>query len=212
MVLPTSSILIRIWVEFLIGQFILEVTFSIRLGPMRWVRTAHCAGRRGLYLLTAVSPVELAHYCDMVRTSLHGGFLPQLFGPAPLHTIKAHIHACTHFREKMGIFFFNRRNSRNQEKGDICEMQGHLFTNSGTKRSQITHYSILWRHNGRDCVSNHQPHDCLLNRLFRRRSKKTSKLRGTGLCAWNSPGTGGFSAQMASNAENVSIWWRHHGV
>ena len=61
MVLPTSSILIRIWVEFLIGQFILEVTFSIRLGPMRWVPTAHCAGRRGLNLLTAVSPVELAH-------------------------------------------------------------------------------------------------------------------------------------------------------
>ena len=31
-------------------------------------------------------------------------------------------------------------------------------------------------------VSNHQPHDCLLNRLFRRKSKKTSKLRVTGLC------------------------------
>ena len=54
-------------------------------------------------------------------------------------------------------------------------------------------------------------HDCFLNRLFRRRSKKTSKLRVTGLCAGNSPGTGEFPAQMASNAENVSIWWRHHG-
>ena len=32
------------------------------------------------------------------------------------------------------------------------------------------------RHNGRDGVSNHQPHDCLLNRLLRRRSKKISKL------------------------------------
>ena len=40
--------------------------------------------------------------------------------------------------------------------------------------------------------------------------KKTSKLRVTGLCAWNSPGTGEFHAQMASNAENVSIWWRRH--
>ena len=65
-------------------------------------------------------------------------------------------------------------------------------------------------HNGSDSVSNHQPHDCLLNRLFRRRSKTTSKLRVTGLCAGNSSGTGEFSAQMASNAENVSIWWRHH--
>ena len=70
--------------------------------------------------------------------------------------------------------------------------------------------SLRWRHNGRDCVSNHQPHDWLLNRLFRHRSKKTSKLRVTGLCAVNSPGTGEFPAQRASYAENVSIWWRHH--
>ena len=69
---------------------------------------------------------------------------------------------------------------------------------------------LQWRHNGLDSVSNHQPHDCLLNGLFRRRSKKTSKLRVTGLCAGNSPVTGEFPAQMATNAENVSIWWRHH--
>ena len=69
---------------------------------------------------------------------------------------------------------------------------------------------LQWRQNGHDSVSNHQPHDCLLNRLFRLRSKKTSKLRVTGLCAGNSPGTGEFPAQMASYAENVSIWWRHH--
>ena len=42
------------------------------------------------------------------------------------------------------------------------------------------------------------------------RSKKTSKLRVTGFCAENSPGTGEFPAQRASNAENASIWWRHH--
>ena len=70
--------------------------------------------------------------------------------------------------------------------------------------------SLQWRHNERDGVSNPQPRDCLLNRLFRRRSKKTSKLHVTGLCAGNSPATGEFPAQMASNAENVSIWWRHH--
>ena len=50
----------------------------------------------------------------------------------------------------------------------------------------------------------------LLNGLFRRRSKKTWKLRVTGICAGNSPGTGVCPAQMASNAENVSIWWSHH--
>ena len=75
----------------------------------------------------------------------------------------------------------------------------------------LSHWALRWRHNGCDSVSNHLPHHCLLNRLFRRRSKKTSKLRVTGLCAGNSPGTGEFSAQMASNAEIVSIWWRHHG-
>ena len=43
--------------------------------------------------------------------------------------------------------------------------------------------ALQWRHNGCDVVYNHQPHHCFLNRLFRRRSKKTSKLRVTGLCA-----------------------------
>ena len=70
--------------------------------------------------------------------------------------------------------------------------------------------SLRWHHNGRDSVSNHQPRDCLLSRLFRRRSKKKLKLRVTGLCAGNSPGAGKFSTQMASSAENVSIWRRHH--
>ena len=72
------------------------------------------------------------------------------------------------------------------------------------------HIPLQWRHNGHNSVPNHQPYDCLLNRLFRRRSKNTSKLRATGLCAGNSPGTGEFPAQMASYTENVSIWWRHH--
>ena len=70
--------------------------------------------------------------------------------------------------------------------------------------------TLLWRHNGRDVVSNHQPQECLLNRLFRRRSKKTSKLRVTGLCAGNSPVTGEFPTQRTSNAQNASIWWRNH--
>ena len=39
---------------------------------------------------------------------------------------------------------------------------------------------------------------------------KTLKLGVIGLCEGNSPVTGEFPAQKASNAENVSIWWRHH--
>ena len=72
----------------------------------------------------------------------------------------------------------------------------------------VTWLALQWRYNGCDGVSNHQPHDCLLNRLFRRKSKKTSKLRVAGLCEGNSHVTGEFHAQKASNTENVSIWWK----
>ena len=71
--------------------------------------------------------------------------------------------------------------------------------------------AVQWRHNERDGVSNHLILECLLNRLFRRRSKKTSKLRVTGICQGNPPVTAGFPSQRASNTENVSIWWRYHG-
>ena len=54
-------------------------------------------------------------------------------------------------------------------------------------------------------VSDHRRLHCLLNCCFRRRSKKTSKLRVTYLCEGNSPVTGEFPAQRASNAENVAI-------
>ena len=67
------------------------------------------------------------------------------------------------------------------------------------------HTSLQWRHNGCDGASDHHPHECLLKLVSKRRSKKTLKLCVTGLCEGNSP------AQRASNAEDVSIWWRHHG-
>ena len=67
------------------------------------------------------------------------------------------------------------------------------------------HSILQWRHKGRDGVSNHQPHDYLLKRIFRHSWKKTSKLHVTGLCEGNSPVTGEFPAQRASNAEKVSI-------
>ena len=75
-----------------------------------------------------------------------------------------------------------------------------------------TPISLLWHHNGCNGIWNHLPHDCLLNRSFRCRSNKTSKLCVTGLCAGNSPVIGEFPAQKTSNVENVSIWWRHHVV
>ena len=69
--------------------------------------------------------------------------------------------------------------------------------------------SLQWR-NDRDGISNHQHLLHLLNCWFRRRSKKTSKFHVTDLCVGNSPVTGEFPTQKASNMENVSIWWCHH--
>ena len=62
-------------------------------------------------------------------------------------------------------------------------------------------HTLQWCHNERDGISNHQPHNCLPNRLFNHRSKKTSKFRFTGLCEVNSPVTGQFPAQRASNSK-----------
>ena len=80
----------------------------------------------------------------------------------------------------------------------FCKRSNFISTQSAAK--------LQWRHNERDGVSNHQRLGCLLNRLFRCRSKKTSKFRVPGLCE-GSPWT--FPSQKASNAENTSIWWRH---
>ena len=75
---------------------------------------------------------------------------------------------------------------------------------------RFTYLSLQWRHNERDSVSNHQHHDCLLNRLFSHRSNKTLKLRVTGRCEGKSAVNGEFPAQRASEAEKISTWWRHH--
>ena len=71
-------------------------------------------------------------------------------------------------------------------------------------------YLLQWRHNERDGVSNHRRLNRLLNRLFRGRSKKTSKLRvtgfGRGIHRWpmDSPHKGTVTR------ENVAIWLRHY--
>ena len=83
----------------------------------------------------------------------------------------------------MEVLLIDQRNSRQKHYNDVI---------MSATASQITSLTIVY-----SIV------------YSRRRSKKTSKLRVTGLCEGNSPVTGEFPAQMASNAENVSIWWRH---
>ena len=63
---------------------------------------------------------------------------------------------------------------------------------------------LEWRHNGRDSVSNHQSHDLLTQPYIQTQIKESIKApRQWPLC-------GEFPAHMASNVENIFIWWRHH--
>ena len=116
------------------------------------------------------------------------------------------------FPNKRSNTFFNCANIRGQIYFDD-DLWFPSQRDSNEDRVSILwrhHVSLQWRHNELDGISNHQPYDYLMNCLFKRRSKKTSKFRVTGLCVGNSPLTGEFPAQRASNAENGSIWWRHH--
>ena len=79
-----------------------------------------------------------------------------------------------------------------------CRLRNHE-RKGNTHASKLTdrlgpHFLAIFLNNTvrdteRDGVSNHQPHDCLLNRLIRRRSKETPN---SGFCAGNSPVTGEF--------------------
>ena len=80
-----------------------------------------------------------------------------------------------------------------------------LTSPSGATRwqHQITNgpITLQWRHNEHNGVWNHQPHDCLLNRFFRRRSKKTLKLRVTDLGA-------GFHQWPANSPHKGPVTWK----
>ena len=54
----------------------------------------------------------------------------------------------------------------NREAGDLRRSRAHYDV------IVMTTYTLQWRHNEPDGISNHHPHDCLFNHLFRRRSKK----------------------------------------
>ena len=88
------------------------------------------------------------------------------------------------------------------EKWIWISFKNHLWTISFSPKCNATFYNemicrisfvkefeiyrvktLQSRHNERDGASNHQPHDCLQNYLFRHRSKKTSKVCVTGLCS-----------------------------
>ena len=65
------------------------------------------------------------------------------------------------------------------DKGNVCcesksSPMGNFRYIAVGHNTVLTMISLVWRHNERDGVSNPQRLDCLLNHLFRRRSKKNS--------------------------------------
>ena len=89
--------------------------------------------------------------------------------------------------ESLGIIYKSADMSvfDGQHKGSLFSASLKLIFDSWSTAT------LQWSHNKRDGVSNHV-RDCLLNRLFRRRSKKTSKIRVTGPCEGNSPEAGEY--------------------
>ena len=77
---------------------------------------------------------------------------------------------------------------------------------------KVIWFSLQWRHNVHDGVSNHQPHHCLLNRFSsadqRKHQSSASLAFVWGLHRWpvNSP------CEWPVTRKNISIWWRHHVI
>ena len=102
-------------------------------------------------------------------------------------------HTSVKFESKYKIFF-----REDAFENVVCEMA----------------ITLQWRHNGRDGVSNYQPLDCLLNRLFRRRSKKhqssASLVFVWGIHRWpvNSPHKGPVTRKMLPFDDVIMILYR----
>ena len=100
-----------------------------------------------------------------------------------------HPHDSTHSitkssRKRIQLNWFSSANYNNQLHHSLKSVSGMtpspVLCCRGACQFLEWLETLQWRHNGCDSVSNHQPHDCLPNRLFRGRSKKTLKLRVTG--------------------------------
>ena len=153
-------------------------------------------------------PLTVKSYCPVLIINCHL-FMEHLNGLHVLYNIHQYVfqwHSGSNNKElKFGTIekrLYTMYYSHIKRKNHFCYKSLIMWPNM---------YPLHWRHNERDCVLSHWRFSCLLNCLFRCRSKKTSKLRVNGLCEGNYPvTTGEFPAQRASNAENVSIWWRYH--
>ena len=115
------------------------------------------------------------------------------------------------FRQWLVGWWYQAVTWTNIDEPSVWSCGMHLWTSSHEMNKiflqtwfwKLSNKALQWRHTERDGVSNHRRHDCLLNRLFRRISKKTSKLRGTlafvrGIHRWpvNSPHKGQVARKL----------------
>ena len=133
--------------------------------------TCHCNkgepddNERGTGMFVSITENGELQYSQICRHWLHNRL--SLVPPAvPLVAIKLWI-------DKSRLLVLASAHTTNQS----CYVNGfsrdflHIFSATPEKNRAMSTWQ--WRHNGRDGVSNYQPHECLLNCLFRRRSKKT---------------------------------------
>ena len=102
--------------------------------------------------------------------------------------------------------------------GDVS-MHSQVISSHGIGCYRIFSYTLQWCQNERQGVSCHRRLDWLIKPLFRRRSKKISKLRITGLCEENPPGNSDSSrkgpvTQKMFPFDGVVMtsdisWWRN---
>ena len=126
--------------------------------------------------LTSVLPINSFIYSSMLLSV----FTRQLISGISLHRNVwiVTIYQCISSLYKNTAFIYKHKFQLSSGHANDCSFL-HLLSSE----------TLQWHHTGRDGVPNHHPRDCLLKRLFRRRSKKASKFCVTGLCAWNSPVT-----------------------
>ena len=86
---------------------------------------------------------------------------------------------------------------------DSCGFVGHF------EKGGFTGDTSQWRHNGQKASQITIP-SIVCSTVCSGADKRKHQSSLTDLCEGNLPVTGEFPSQWASNAENVSIWWRHH--
>ena len=141
-----------------------------------------------IFCLPPSSFLPLSHY-DTIWRHRYGSTLVQIVVCCPMSP-RHPLNQCWLMIES--IIWHSHRRNFTISAYDLYPwhvFKGYIFKIAAiSPRCQwVNTQPLQWRQNERDDASNHQRIDCLHNRLFRRRSKKTSKLRVTGLPLWGEP-------------------------